>query len=365
MLALQEIRRKKLQFGLITLIVGLVVYLLVMIGALGTGLMSAMSGAIDSFNADLVVFSADSNNSFLRSELTSDQQSAVSGVVGTERTGAVGYMVATAQRAAGSEEVALFGFQPGSIAEPRVTSGRSIEGQSEILFDASLSRSSGLRPGDTIIMRSALKDYEFTIVGEVDSGQFLGQPAAWVSIDQWREMRYPGQANNAPAASVLLIRGGGSDVSGRVEEAVGNTSVVTKSAAVNSIGGVKQQQQVVMTIELFGFVIGALVVGSFFFVLTMQRSYEIAIFKAMGASNSWVFGQLIRQVILVALAGVVLGIPLALLTALAIPSDVPLKVTAGAFLVGGLGITIAALLGAVFSARQVVRVNPVSALGQI
>jgi putative ABC transport system permease protein len=146
---------------------------------------------------------------------------------------------------------------------------------------------------------------------------------------------------------------------------VGNTSVVTKSDAVNSIGGVKQQQQVVMTIELFGFVIGALVVGSFFFVLTMQRSYEIAIFKAMGASNSWVFGQLIRQVILVALAGVVLGIPLALLTALAIPSDVPLKVTAGAFLVGGLGITIAALLGAVFSARQVVRVNPVSALGQM
>jgi ABC-type antimicrobial peptide transport system permease subunit len=40
-------------------------------------------------------------------------------------------------------------------------------------------------------------------------------------------------------------------------------------------------------------------------------------------------------------------------------------VTAGAFLIGGLGITIAALLGAVFSARQVVRVNPISALGQM
>jgi putative ABC transport system permease protein len=365
MLALQEIRRKKLQFGLIILIVGLVVYLLVMIGALGSGLMSAMSGAVGSFSADLVVFSADSNNSFLRSELTSDQRGAIAGLLGAERTGAVGYMVATAQRAAGSEEVALFGFQTGSIAEPAVRSGRLVQGQDEILIDRSLSRSSGLRLDDVIVMRSALKDYEFTIVGEVDSGQFLGLPAAWVGIDRWREMRYPGQANDAPAASVLLIRDGGSDVRDQVEGAVGNTSVATKSAAINSIGGVKQQQQVVMTIELFGFVIGALVVGSFFFVLTMQRSYEIAIFKAMGASNWWVFGQLIRQVTFVALAGVALGIPLAVLTAAAIPSDVPLEVTAGAFLTGGISITVAALLGAVFSARQVVRVNPISALGQM
>jgi putative ABC transport system permease protein len=60
-----------------------------------------------------------------------------------------------------------------------------------------------------------------------------------------------------------------------------------------------------------------------------------------------------------------MGIPLALLTAAVIPSDVPLEVTASAFLTGGISITIAALIGGVFSARQVVRVNPLSALGQV
>jgi putative ABC transport system permease protein len=365
MLALQEIRRKRLQFGLITLIVGLVVYLLVMIAALGTGLMSAMSGAVDSFEADFLVFSADSNNSFLRSELTGDQRDAVAGVVGAEKTGAVGYMVATAQQSGKNEDVALFGFQPGSIAEPVVTSGRPVQGLDEILIDGSLSRTSSLRPGDSIVIRNALRDYEFKVVGEVDNGQFLGLPSAYLSIDRWREVRYAGQGKDAPAASVLLIRDGGADVKGRVEAAVGNTSVVTKSAAIASIGGVKQQQQVVMTIELFGFVVGALVIGSFFFVLTMQRSYEIAIFKAIGASNWWVFGQLIRQVMVVALAGVAMGVPLALLTAAVIPSDIPLEVTVSAFLTGGISITIAALIGGVFSARQVVRVNPLSALGQV
>jgi len=363
MLALQEIRRKKLQFGLISLIVGLVVYLLVMISALGSGLLSAMSGAVNSFDADLVVFSADSNDSFLRSELTASQRDAIAEVGGA--TAGVGYMAATAQENSLTEDVALFGFEPGSVAEPAVRSGRAPAREGEILIDRSLSRSSGLKVGDQITMRNALIAYNFTIVGEVDEGQFLGLPSAYVLLDKWREMRYPGQGEDAPAASVILARGHADDLGARIEAAVPNTSVLSKSEAISAIGGVTEQEQVVMTIELFGFVIGALVIGSFFFVLTMQRAYEIAIVKALGASSWYVFGQLIRQVVAVALAGLALGVALALVTEATLPSDIPLQITGGAFLTGGASITIAALLGSLFSARQVVRVNPMSALGQV
>jgi len=363
MLALQEIRRKKLQFGLISLIVGLVVYLLVMISALGSGLLSAMSGAVNSFDADLVVFSADSNDSFLRSELTASQRDAIAEVGGA--TGGVGYMAATAQENSLTEDVALFGFEPGSVAEPAVRSGRTLARDGEILIDRSLSRSSGLKVGDQITMRNALIAYNFTIVGEVDEGQFLGLPSAYVFLDKWREMRYPGHGEDTPAASVILARGHADDLGARIEAAVPNTSALSKSEAVSAIGGVTEQERVVMAIELFGFVIGALVIGSFFFVLTMQRTYEIAIVKALGASSWYVFGQLIRQVVAVALAGLALGVALALVTEATLPSDIPLQITGGAFLTGGASITIAALLGSLFSARQVVRVNPMSALGQV
>jgi putative ABC transport system permease protein len=363
MLALQEIRRKKLQFGLISLIVGLVVYLLVMISALGSGLLSAMSGAVNSFDADLVVFSADSNDSFLRSELTASQRDAIAEVGGA--TGGVGYMAATAQEDSLTEDVALFGFEPGSVAEPAVRSGRALAREGEILIDRSLSRSSGLKVGDQITMRNALIAYNFTIVGEVDEGQFLGLPSAYVFLDKWREMRYPGHGEDTPAASVILARGHTDELGARIEAAVPNTSALSKSEAISAIGGVTEQERVVMAIELFGFVIGALVIGSFFFVLTMQRAYEIAIVKALGASSWYVFGQLIRQVVAVALAGLALGVALALVTEATLPSDIPLQITGGAFLTGGASITIAALLGSLFSARQVVRVNPMSALGQV
>ena len=162
-LALQEMRRKKVQFGLISLIVGLVVYLLVMISALGTGLLSAMSGAVNSFDADLVVFSADSNDSLLRSELTAEQRDAIVQLAGAGSTGAVGYMAATVQEDSAVEDVALFGFQLASIAVPRVRSGRALQGDGEILIDRSLSRSTDLKVGDQITMRNALIDYQLTI----------------------------------------------------------------------------------------------------------------------------------------------------------------------------------------------------------
>jgi putative ABC transport system permease protein len=335
----------------------------VMISALGSGLLSAMSGAVNSFDADVVVFSADSNDSFLRSELTASQRAAIAEVGGA--TGGIGYMAATAQEDSLTEDVALFGFEPGSVAEPAVRSGRALAREGEILIDRSLSRSSGLKVGDQITMRNALIAYNFTIVGEVDEGQFLGLPSAYVLLDKWREMRYPGQGEDAPAASVILARGHTDDLGARIEAAVPNTSALSKSEAISAIGGVTEQERVVMAIEFFGFVIGALVIGSFFFVLTMQRAYEIAIFKALGASSWYVFGQLICQVAAVALVGLALGVPLALVTEATLPSDIPLQITGGAFLTGGASITIAALLGSLFSARQVVRVNPMSALGQV
>lgn len=364
MIALQEVLRKKLQFGLISLIVAMIVYLLVMISALGSGLLSAMSGAIDSLDADTIVFSADSNDSFLRSELTDSQGDSIKEIAGAGSVGQLGYLAATTTSRSETEDVALFGFEPGTIVEPQVQKGRTATNDGEILIDSSLARESDIEVGDRISITNALVDYAFEVVGQVDEGQFLGQPTAFVTIGQWREMRYPGRDQNAPAASVVLLDANDSDVVEAIEQQVENTSILSKSSAISAIGGVTSQQQVIQTIQLFGFIIGTLVVGSFFFVLTIQRAGEIAIFKAIGASSWWIFSQLVRQVLLIDLIAILIGVPAALATDTLLPATIPVEITATAFMIGGAGITIAAIVGSLFSARQVVRVDPMSALGQ-
>lgn len=364
MIALQEVLRKKLQFGLICLIVALIVYLLVMISALGSGLLSTMSGAIDSLDAQAIVFSGDSNDSFLRSELTASQRDSIQTISEDDSIGQLGYLAATTTSGSEVEDLALFGFAPGTISEPSVGRGRAATAAGEILIDSSLARESDIEVGDRISITNALLDYTFDVVGQVDEGQFLGQPTAFVTIDQWREIRYPGRGEDAPAASVILLQTNDSDLADAIEQQIQNTSVLSKSAAISAIGGVTSQQQVILTIQLFGFVIGILVVGSFFFVLTIQRAGEIAIFKAIGASSWWIFGQLVRQVLFIDLIAIAIGVPAALATDAALPATIPVEITATAFIVGGAGITIAAVVGSLFSARQVLRVDPMSALGQ-
>ncbi len=358
MIALREMLRRRLQFGLISLIVGLIVFLVVMISALGTGLMAAMSGAVRSFPADVIVFSTSSNKSFLRSELTADQVAQAQSAIGADSVARAGYLPATIEdRAGGLTDATLFGVDPGVLA-----GGNAPPGPGEILADHTFLRESGLRVGDDVVLRNALRRFDLRISGEVHQGQFLGLPTIYASMETWRSIRY---ANNPtpPEASVLLVKGS-RDLIPAIEAATPDSTAVSRDAAIAAIGGVKQQNQVVQTIELFGFVIGALVIGIFFYVLTLQKTGQIAIFKAIGASNTYVFRQLVQQVLIVSVLGVAIGVPLSILAASAIPEQVPLQLTARDAIIGSAGILLTGLAGSLFSGRQVLRVDPMTALGQ-
>jgi ABC-type antimicrobial peptide transport system permease subunit len=89
--------------------------------------------------------------------------------------------------------------------------------------------------------------------------------------------------------------------------------------------------------------------------------------KAIGASNGFVFRQILVQVVVVSVAGLLLSVPLALLTDRALgtlPESVPIAFTNGTIATTCLLLLLTAIVGAAFSARQVVKVDPIIALGQ-
>lgn len=361
MLALREVLRRRVQFGLISLIVGLIVFLVVMISALGTGLLAAMSGAVRSWPGDVIVFSASSNKSFLRSELTADEVNRVRALPGVDAVSRAGYLPATIEGPDGGlTDATLFGVDRETLDEALPALGAD-----ELVADHTFLRESGLRVGDRVVLRNALRRFDLRIVGEVHQGQFLGLPTVFSSMDTWRGIRYAANPS-PPDASVSVVRTAGGQRQAVIDavDADGELAAATRSGAIAAIGGVKQQNQVVQTIELFGFVIGALVIGIFFYVLTMQKTGQIAIFKAIGASNLYVFRQLVQQVLLVTAIGVAIGVPLSLLAAAALPEQVPLQLTTRDIVTGVLGILVTGLVGSLFSGRHVVSVDPLTALGQ-
>lgn len=365
MIGLLEVRRRKVQFALIGLIVTLIAYLVLMINGLGVGLNVLAGSALRNFDADAIAYSDRAGLSVIRSELSRETVDAIRVAPRVVDAAALGYVAANYRAANGEVNSAAFlGYDPGTIGEPAVKRGRPLapEDSDGLLADRRFLRAAGLEVGDTVEISIRLEVQTFRIVGEIDEGAFFFQPAVYVLRSTWSRMKYGEGATAAPAASIVLLKGDG--LPGTRGEGF---EVVDKDTAFANIEGVSGQQATVTSLRLFGYLIGALVIGVFFYVLTLQKIPQIGVLKAIGASNFFVVRQVLVQVMGISLAGIAIAVPLAKATETALaqlPESVPIAFTTGTFVTTSLILLATSLLGTAFSARQVLKVDPIIALGQ-
>lgn len=364
MIGLIEIKRHVTQFALISLVVALISYLVLMINRLGVGLNQLAGSALKSWDADAIAYSDQAGLSVIRSELSEADVTRISDLDGVTDSAALGYVAANYFDSEGDVDSAAFiGFDPGTIGEPQVISGLPLAPDQPhgLLADTSFLRVSGLEVGDTVQVSQRLTAREFEIVGEIDEGAFFFQPAVYVLRSTWQELKYGGE-EGVPAASVVLLQG--TDLVG---ETVEGFEVVDKETAFRNIEGVQGQQSTVTALRWFGYLIGALVIGVFFYVLTIQKVSQIGVLKAIGASDAFVLSQLLAQVLALALVGLAVSVPLAWITEKALsslPDAVPIAFTSGTYLTTCGALLITAVVGALFSVRRVFQTDPIIALGQ-
>ncbi|MDZ7729346.1 MAG: hypothetical protein U5Q44_14805 [Dehalococcoidia bacterium] len=135
-----------------------------------------------------------------------------------------------------------------------------------MLADRTFLQATGLEIGDTIDVTVRLDSQTYEIVGEVDEGNFFFQPTVYLLRESWQDIKYGADEEQRPAASIVLLQGG-DDIYGEFA----GYEVVTKSTAFDDMEGVQGQQGAVVALRVFGYVIGALVIGVFFYVLTLQK----------------------------------------------------------------------------------------------
>ena len=193
MIGLLEIRRRKLQFVLIALIVTLISYLVLMINGLGVGLNEQAGSALRSFDADAIAYSDRAGLSVIRSELSSALVQQIAGESGASEAAPLGYVAANYQkRDGGIKSAAFLGFEPGTIAEPKVVEGRTLTpgDTNAVLADKSFLRYADLKVGDTVTVSVRLVQKEYQIVGEIDEGSFFFQPSVYLLKSSWQELKF-------------------------------------------------------------------------------------------------------------------------------------------------------------------------------
>ena len=112
-------------------------------------------------------------------------------------------------------------------------------------------------------------------------------------------------------------------------------------------------------------VIGFIVIFQAMYTAVMERTREIGILKAMGASKFYVVNVVLRETVLLALAGIAVGIGISLLARAALAQRFPLTqiVVAGRWIAYATVIAIlGAIVGALYPAFKAAQKDPIDAL---
>jgi putative ABC transport system permease protein len=364
MLAIREMTRRRLQFGLVTGVVTLIAYLVLMVTGLGLGLNQAAGTALLALDGDYLAYSDRSNLSVIRSQLSEAQAADIAAAPGVTASAPIGYVAAAIEFRPGEVDTgALLGIDLGTIAEPAVVQGRALtEADTRgLLVDRTWVSLTGTGVGDTLQVPVGLAFEPFEIVGVVDEGSFFFQPAMFMLRDTWRQVSYRAVDQATPFASVVLLQGT------NLEGASGaGWEVVTKDTAFWNIEGVSAQQGTVDALRYMGLLIGAMVIGVFFYVITLQKVSLLGVLKAIGASGTYLTTQGLLQVFLVSLTGTAMAAGLAVLTkATVLSSDaIPIAFTTGAILSSSVAVVVAGVVGALLSMRQISSIDPIIAMQQ-
>jgi len=145
------------------------------------------------------------------------------------------------------------------------------------------------------------------------------------------------------------------------------TTTLTPAQSLSAIGSYTSENGSLQLMRALLFAISALVIGAFFTVWTVQRSGEIAILKALGASTRYLLTDALGQALALLALGTALGAGLAAgigaaITALA-GSAVPFVLNLPTLLLPAVVMTVLGVAGAAVSLRTVTTVDPLTALG--
>jgi putative ABC transport system permease protein len=147
-------------------------------------------------------------------------------------------------------------------------------------------------------------------------------------------------------------------------DAAAGTTSMTLEASFGASPGFTAETSTLMLIQAFLFVISALVVGAFFTVLTIQRTPEIAVLRALGASTRYLLADSLTQSLVLLVVSTAVGVGLGLVVGMLIASTpMPFALSAGPIASASVLLVVLGLAGATIAVLRITRVDPLTALG--
>ena len=372
-LALRELWFARTRFMLMGAVVALISILMVILSGLSSGLVVDGVSALQRTPVQAFAFAegTKTDSAFSRSVVTEDQADAWRARPDVARAELFGNTIVNAKTDSGVPvDLTLFGIRPGSFLEPSVAEGTPIGGDTDVVLSDS-ARDTGVELGDTIVIDRL--GTRLTVVGFTSDKRTFGHvDVAYLPLNTWQEIHAgvrlgeqvpPSAYTEASVVAIEGVDGALPDLAAGDAEA--GTAAKTLEESFDASPGYSAEMMTMSMIIAFLYAISALVVGAFFTIWTVQRSREIAVLRAMGASTGFLLRDSLLQAVIVLVGSVAVGVLIGLGLGSGLEgSGMPFVLETGPIVQGAVLLVVLGLVGAALAVARIVRVDPLAALGE-
>lgn len=376
-IALRDLAFAKGRFLLMATVVALVAFLMTLLSGLATGLIRNNISGLMALDVSHIAFEYNKKPNYRNSMIDREMWEGWREhprVMDTQPLGHTMFMART-EADLPLDDVVLWGIDPGSFLEPAVSRGEQLGRLENGVIIASKLVEKGIDIGDSFILDRVLTELE--VVGVTDEHYIGHVPIVYTKLRKWQEATY-GPPGGPPPGEKLpsILFDYASVIALQLEPGTGpgdlqstdidlGTITVDKAAAFEASSGYVEEVQSVQMIQAFLIIISAVVMGAFFSVWTIQRTKEIGLVKALGASNAYLLRDSLGQVLLLMLTATSIGTLAAIQLGRTLEaSSFPFMLVLETVAASGVMLVVAGLIGSALSLRLILKIDPIIALGR-
>jgi putative ABC transport system permease protein len=363
-LALKEMRRAKVRFGLLIAAIGLLVFLILFQQSLQNGLLTSFVGAVRNQTAPVLVYSVDGQRVIQGSIITPALEKVVADNETVGAVGRIGQGTYTVRAGGAAHDATILGYEAESLGAPAtLIAGRYPAGRGEAVgSDADAEQGFGI--GDTVLVEPG--GLEIVVVGLARDVQLNAGPTLFVVYETYVESvksvnpdaaePLPNVLAVAPVDGIALA-----DAVVAINADSEDLDALSRDDAADNTPGVAQVRQSFQIIFLLYALVIPCVTGLFFLIVTFQKSAALTLLRAIGAPAARLVSSLLIQAVIIIGAGYLVGLAIYAPISQQRLGGIPLRFETTAVIGWAALLLLLGVGSSLVAARRVLAIDPIEA----